>query len=307
MRAIGSLLALIAALLVLQVPAGAQTVRAVTVLDFLQGVRAAGMAGAFAGLADDEQALFYNPAGLALLEGLHGHAVLGRRWGAATTGSLLGAMPALGAGLVFYGVGGLTQRDASDQEGEAFGYGQFALLGAGALRLGSFLDQPALAELALGLRLRFLRVNTLAPGSGSSFALDPSLLWAPGRLGPLEGARVGLSLDNLGPGLRYGSGRRESLTLGVRLGTSFRLRGVVASLELASADGLHVGAEYALPPLPTGRLTLRAGLATRHGLTVTVGLGFTFQERLRLDYAFVSGPFAGTHRLAFSLALGGTR
>jgi len=287
------------------VPAGAQTTAAVTVFDLSWGVRAAGMGGAFAGLADDEQAVLFNPAGLALLDGIHAHGVFESHLGLATVGSLMGALPAFGGGLSFYNVGGLVRRDSDDDEGEPFGYGQTAVLGAGAIRLGSFIRAAALENLGLGLRFKFLSVNTLAAGSGATFALDPSALWDLGRLRlggiNVEALRVGLALDNLGPGLSYGSGHEEALPLVLRLGSSFEIAPVTTALELNTADGLHLGAEYALPVAGAGELALRTGFFTRNGVTFALGLGFTFQQTFRVDYAFTTLPLGGAHRLALAL------
>lgn len=278
----------------------------VSVLDFASGVRAAGLAGAFVGVADDEQALIYNPAGLALLDGLRAHARLESHLSAATVGSLMGAVPSFGAGLMFYSVGGLVQRDEQDQEGEPFGYGQLALSGAGALRLGSFIGLSSLKTLAVGLRVQVLTVNTLTAGSGLTFTLDPSVLWELGtaQLGPLNlsAIRLGAALDNLGPGLRYGNGHEESLNLGARLGASARWQALLLGVELGTAAGLSVGVEYELSLPNAGQLAVRTGVNTRNGLTFALGLGFRFQERFRVDYAFTSqAQLGGSHQLSVSL------
>ncbi len=302
MRATTGLILILLVALAGQVPASAQATSAMTVFDLAWGVRASGMGGAFAGLADDEQAVMFNPAGLALLDGIHAHGVLESHLGVATVGSLMGALPSFGGGLAFYNVGGLVQRDENDDEGDPFGYGQTAVLGAGAIRLGSFIRASALEDLALGLRFKFLSVNTLEGGSGATFALDPSVLWELGRLaGVLEGVRFGLALDNLGPGLSYGSGHEEALPLVLRVGSSFRIEPVTTALEFNTSDGLHWGAEYAVPVSGAGELALRTGFFTRNGVTFALGLGFTFQQNFRVDYAFTTLPLGGAHRLALSL------
>lgn len=289
-------------------PAGyAQQAGMVSLFDFGSSVRALGMGNAFAGLADDEQALLYNPAGLALLDQLRAHAMFASHLGNSTLGSLVGALPSFGAGLQFYGVGGLEQRDAQDTVLGPLHYGQFALLAAGALRLGPFIGVPSLSNLGLGLRVKFLSVNTLAAGSGTTFAFDPSVLWEVGnlRLGPLslQALRLGAALDNLGPGIGYGSGHKESLGLGARLGVSARVQdAVTTSFEFNSADGLHLGGEYVFP-VALGTLAVRAGLQTLNGFTVNVGLGYRYQKLFRIDYAFSShARLGGSHMLALSLA-----
>ena len=291
----------------------AQQPTLVSLFDFGTSVRASGMGGAFAGLADDEQALIYNPAGLALLEGLYAHATLQSQLGQATLGGLVGALPSLGVGLQFYSVDGLVQRNDQDEEGATFGYGQLALMGAGAVRLGSFIGVPALKDLGVGLRIKFLSINTLAAGSGATFALDPSLLWDLGGMRAASLAishlRLGLALDNLGPGIAYGSGHQESLGFGARLGASATIQDTVTvALELNLSNGLQLGGEYRLPLPGAGTLALRTGVHTGNGFTFNLGLGFLYQRLLRVDYAFSShGQLFGSHQLAVSVAFGGIR
>ena len=294
-------------LLITAATAWGQPSTLVSLFDFGTSVRATGMGGAFAGLADDEQALIYNPAGLALLDQWYAHATIQSHLSQSSLSALMGALPSLGAGLQFFGVGGLVQRDEQDEEGAPLNYGQFSLLTAGAVRLGSFIGLPALKSLGLGLRFKFLSVNTLAEGSGATFALDPSILWELGKLslGPVsvQSLRLGATMDNLGPGITYGDGTQESLGLGARLGASVVIQDVTTvGLELNTADGLHAGAEYRLPVPKVGTLALRTGFHTGNGFTFTLGLGFRYQW-VRIDYAFAShSQLGGSHQLAVAAA-----
>lgn len=286
----------------------AQQTPLVSLFDFAAGVRATGMGGAFAGLADDEQALIYNPAGLALLDKLYAHATLQSQLSASSVGGLVGAIPSLGAGVQFFGVDGLVRRDDQDEAGEAFGYGQLALLGAGALRLGSFIGVPTLNTLGLGLRVKFLSINTLSGGSGATFALDPSVLWELGRFQlngiSVDRIRLGVALDNLGPGVTYGSGHSESLGFGARIGLSATVQRVaLATLEFNTQTGLHLGVEYTLPVQSVGTLALRTGVNTANGFTFNLGLGFVYQRLVRVDYAFSShAQLFGSHQLAVAVS-----
>jgi hypothetical protein len=266
------------------------------------------MGGAFAGLADDEQALLYNPAGLALLEQIHAHATIQSHLSVSTINALMGAIPSFGVGLQLFDVGTLRRRDANDNEGSAFSYGQFSIQGAAAFRLGSLIGVPSLRGLGLGLRFKFLSINTLADGSGSTFAVDPSILWEIGglRMGPvsLDAIRIGATLDNLGPGITYGSGHTEAQGLGVRVGASAVIQDVVtAAFEFNTFDGLHLGGEYRIPVQRIGTVAVRTGLSTANGFTFNLGLGFMYQRLVRVDYAFAShGQLFGSHQLAVAVA-----
>jgi len=290
----------------LGVTAGAQQL--VSLFDFGDSVRATGMGGGFAGLADDEQALLYNPAGLALLSQLYAHATFQSHLSISSVSGLMSAIPSFGLGLQLFDVGGLTQFDDNDNEGPPFSYGQFSLLGAAAFRLGALIGVPSLRELGLGLRFKFLSVNTLAAGSGATFALDPSVLWELGQLRigsiSIQSIRVGATLDNLGPGITYGSGYQESLGLGVRVGASASIQGsLIATLELNTYSGLHLGGEYRIPVQNTGTVFVRTGVSTQNTFTFHLGLGFLYQRLVRVDYAFSShGQLFGSHQLAVAVA-----
>lgn len=280
----------------------------ISLFDFGTTVRATGMGGAFAGLADDAQAILYNPAGLGLLERLHANATAQSHLGQSSITGLMAAMPSLGLGIQLYDVGGLVQRNDNDDEGAAFSYGQFAFLGAGALRLGSLIGVPSLNGLSFGLRFKFLSVNTLAAGSGSTFALDPSMLWEIGDMNvaglAVSGIRVGATIDNLGTGITYGSGYQESLAMSARIGVSVVVQSsTVVGLEFNTATGLHVGGEHQLPIRGAGTLSIRSGINTANGFTFNLGLGFLYQQLVRVDYAFAShGQLFGSHQLAVAVA-----
>ena len=73
---------------------------------------------------------------------------------------------------------------------------------------------------------------------------------------------------------------------------------VTVSTDFSLNDGLHLGAEYTLSKLgPLDRLNLRAGLLTRTGLGLSLGLGVLFGS-IQVDYAFLFHPdFEGSHWL----------
>lgn len=303
-------------LLILLVNLGAQARPLTTVFDLGAGVRPVGLGEAFAGLADDEYALFYNPAGLATLSGGRASVLYQTHFGASTYLSAFGNLGSLGAGLVFFDFGqvpcltGANQpcKDAQGKVISSFGYSSFALaLGWGAaLKSLPFLGAiSAIPEgLALGVRLKFVSISSFDPAKFqalgmSGFVLDPSFLWTLGKFGPVERVRVGLVLENL-LGLAFGAPEDENFPIGVRLGASAVLMGLVTlSTDFSLSDGFHLGAEYTLTNLgPLNALSLRAGLLTRTGLGISLGLG-ALLANLQIDYAFLLHPdFEGSHWLS---------
>lgn len=286
----------------------------VTVFDIGAGVRPVSLGEAFTGLADDEYALFYNPAGLATLTGGRASLLYQSHFGASTYLSAFGSVGNFGGGLLFFDFGQvpcLTAqnqpcKDAQGKTIESFGYSSFALTaGWGAMmRALPFVGTLVPEGLALGLRVKFVSITSFDPVKFatlglSGFALDPSFLWELGAFGPVKNVRLGLVLENL-VGLAFGAAAEENFPIGIRLGVSARALDLLTlSTDFSLNDGFHLGAEYTLTKLgPLDALSIRAGLLTRTGLGLSVGLGVAFGT-LRIDYAFLFHPdFEGSHWLS---------
>lgn len=281
-----------------------------------EGARPAAMGGAFAGLADDGHALFYNPAGLAYLRELHVNGLYQRRFSRAGYGTFSLAAPDFGAEFLFLNIGGLTSRDEMGVPQGELPYRQIGVLLGGGLALNA----PPLdlgLPLAAGMQLKVYRVSTLSPGSGTTFSLTPSFLWSRERLElgglPVRTLRFGLiAPDLLSLGITYGSGHRESWGPGLRVGAAAALAGgLTFALDFEANGTFHVGGEWRLSPLGaieslgSAELALRLGLSNAGSvLTPSVGFGLTVGD-LRIDYAFVMhSTLPGTHRIEFSAVFG---
>jgi hypothetical protein len=297
-------------LLLAALPVQAQTM--VTLFDIGSGVRPMGMGGAFVALADDENVVFYNPAGLGFLEELRFGSFYEPRFGA-SFGNLALAGKNLGLGLIFFNLGGIDQRDASDNPvGKGtFTYGSSGTIAAGGMRLADLPLRLGLPRnLALGLAAKLYQVSSLETGNGSGLAIDLGLLWAQelqiGRL-PL-GLRLGIAIENLGLAVTYKSGYTESWPLDLCLGSAATIRDLTLALDLEMRGIIHFGAEYrfnriGLERFGLGTLALRVGGFMQGGLALTLGFGLQFQN-FYLNYAFITYPQApDTHRLSFAAEL----
>jgi len=290
-------------------PASAQNM--VTLFDIGAGVRPLGMGGAFTALADDENALFYNPAGLGFLEGLRFGSFYEPRFGA-SFGDLALVGRNFGLGLIFFNLGGIDQRDAHDNpvdEG-TFNYGSSGTIGATGVKLEDLPFQLGLPKgLALGLTAKLYQVSTLESGNGSGLALDLGLLWAQqefqiGSL-PLE-LGLGATAENLlSLGVKYKNKHVDPWKMNLRLGAAVTARDLTLALDLETKGTVHLGAEYlfkgiGLERFGLGALALRVGGFTQGGLVLTFGLGIQLKN-FHLDYAFVAYPQApDTQRLSFA-------
>jgi len=303
---------IIAALSLTAAPAWGQSM--ITLFQLEDGARPLGMGGAFAALADDENVIFYNPAGLAYLgEEIRFNSFYERYLGLTDFGRLAIAKRGMGLGLLLFSACPITQRDEEGEEIGTFNYTTIGLIGAHGAKLSELTPiSPPWDRLALGARLKFYRVRTLEPGSGVTLALDSALMFGFGRVQmggmELDYLRLGLILENL-PGLpmKYGSGHREPWPLGFRIGGSLALRGLTAAADLESNGTFHLGAEYrmaglAISGLEGGELALRGGLVLGRRAALNMGLGFELQN-FQIDYAFSSHPqLPISHILSFTMA-----
>ncbi len=285
-----------------------------TLLDINAGARPMAMGGAFTALADDENALFYNAAGLALLNQLQLGSLFESHLGIASYGSATVGMRSLGFALRFFSLGSIEARDAQDNISASFDYSNLAVTLGGGLRLNQLLRLFP-KGLAMGLRIQLVQVNTLTPGSGTGVSFDPSWLFDTGKLNlaglQLQTLRIGLSVDNLlNSGFSFGSGHHEGLPIDVRLGLAALGTPFAVALDVGLHSGFHFGSEYRLAPPVTPvvkGLAIRLGALYQGGFAITLGFGVQVIEGLQIDYAFTSHPhlgLGGSHRLGLSYQFG---
>ncbi len=279
-----------------------------------RGIRPVGMGGAFAGLADDESAIYYNPAGLSFLGRTGVQSLVEQRFGSATYGSFSIAGRYLGLGAVFVTLPNISQRDSSGQEKSNFSYSSYGFtlaMGSTITDLPFFTDLQFLENLGVGASFKLYGVKTLDPGNGLTFALDTSLLYRVPleEIEFLDEVRIGLTLENLGPSIQYTSGYSETWSTGSRLGVGAKL--LQRTLDLVfdvELDGtLHVGGEYrlagpSLSELLIGEIDFRLGLLSGANLfAFNLGLGVRLTNGLIVDYALsLHRELPASHRLGAS-------
>ncbi|OGR45373.1 MAG: hypothetical protein A2X35_03780 [Elusimicrobia bacterium GWA2_61_42] len=291
------------------------------------GARAVAMGGAFAAVPGDPYAVYWNPAGLADLDGERNAGLfhneyfqgLGQEFLFYTAPASAFDLPlagrpkngAFGLGLNYFYTpkemerrSGLYEADPvnpiSPVEGKFGAYDVAFSAGYGWRRR---------ADLALGAAFKVIR-QSIDGESGSSVALDLGLLREFRRGGVPYTA--GFTVQNLGPGLKLAS-RRYDLPLVFKAGLSRPLPGPGGLLTLEIAKPVDnypsaaIGVEYPL----TGRLALRSGYRYRQygnelgawsGFSAGAGVAF---DRLSFDYAFTPfGVLGNSHRFSINLRFG---
>ncbi len=250
-----------------------------------------GMAGAFTGVADDVNAIYWNPAGLELVKEVEAMGV---------TTQLFGLKD-----LRYYLFGGVIPTKKVGAFG--FSYSQFGcseyresqtIFSCGQ-SLGSGIYFGFNVKI-MSLKIKGASVNSTY-GKASAFGLDM------GTLADISSKfRLGIMAMNLN-GPRLGNSP-ENLAQTIKVGAFFQpLSGYITSLDLY----LPMSSAKVEPEIRAGfEATLSRNFILRVGVEndpARVSAGFGFRWNIfEFDYAFLSHPFlSGQHQFSLSLHSGG--
>ncbi|MBS3735878.1 MAG: hypothetical protein V5A87_02905 [Candidatus Bipolaricaulota bacterium] len=266
-------------------------------LDLGRGARPMGMGGAFIGLADDENAVYYNPAALGFLDEFGVTTLWSPQFGFLDYGGIGFARKYVGLSTsALYSGSIAVPNEFGADTGTSFSY----LSGNGVLGFGF----PLLSQLSLGGKARYYYSHLTLDSSedGYGWSVDPAII-AKG-----ENFGLGIMVENaLTGGLVYGSNHREELERKLRAGISFSSRidrrmklNVLADLEAPLDSVAEANYELITPHL--GIELWLSGVGVRagyNGRALTVGSSLEITN-LRLDWAlsaYQSG-LTETHRVS---------
>lgn len=276
------------------------------------GVRPISMGKAFVAIADDANAGYWNPAGLAIINTPQLSAMYSNPMNYALGGKAdvkdIGyhtfglAYPtrfgSMGLNLAYLSVGNIEEvtRDTNGEPvftGKSFSDKE---LGTILSYANSITDQ---LNLYLGLNLKFVQ-QQIWENKGSGMGLDLGALYQ-----PLYKLTFGLMLENLlEPKIKLlEDGTTNSIPRKIKLGFSYRFMEdmVLIATGVDKASGrspkLHIGAEFE----PMNDLAFRAGYTTDTG-EITAGVGVKVSI-IQLDYGFGFLELGSTHRVALTLNL----
>ncbi len=310
-----------------------------TAANFLKigvGARAIGMGGAYVALASDASGMYWNPAGIALVEG--GEAFFNHTtWIADINFDYAGmvlSVPTVGT----FGLNTtfLTMAEM-DRTTEYYPEGTGQKFKAGSYALAVTYARSLTDRFSIGVNAKYIREYILNSSAGG-MAIDIGTLF----ITRFRGLRIGANITNFGTKMQM-SGRdilvqhdidpqREGnndklnadlgtdkfdLPLNLRVGVAYDVLQDVENNQLWVAidaihpndnvESLNIGAEYML----FNMVSLRAGysslfaIETEKGLTFGAGLQYKFMGSVeaRIDYAYESfGRFDNVQK--FSIALG---
>ncbi|MBN1384349.1 MAG: PorV/PorQ family protein [Elusimicrobia bacterium] len=265
------------------------------------GARPMAMAGAFTGLADDVNSIFWNPAGLALLD-RNEATLMHDEMGEGIRYEFLGyahPFPELNGTLA----GSISYLNISEIQGYSSGGVKTDEIKANDYSMSMAYSREIIPKLSGGINLKYIR-ERLEDENASTQAVDLGLLY----LSPW-GVGLGLSMQNIGPGLEFIS-EKDPLPRNLKIGTAYRL-GLLGNRLIISADGnfpydenryICAGMEYMIFDLIGLRVGYRSEDDLENGLRFGLGLA---SKNLSFDYAFLPrGDFQDSHRISLTLRYG---
>jgi hypothetical protein len=197
------------------------------------GARASGMGESFVALADDATASYWNPAGLAFLEGKE-LVLMHCKWlpglvddmyyeFATYAHHIKSIGGTIGANVTYLNMGEqVWTGEAGEERGRFFSY-DFAI----SLSYGTKINP----NLGIGVTMKYIQ-SMLAPswvqvgeqkdsGSGNAFAVDLGILW---KIPFVRGLNFGVNLSNMGPKITYAdAAQADPLPTNLKLGFAYRV------------------------------------------------------------------------------------
>jgi hypothetical protein len=270
------------------------------------GARAAAMGEAYCGLADDVDAIVWNPAGLVQADGvqqtfMHNAWLEGINQEYAALSVHIDERSAFGLAVEYVNVGDIARIDRLGNDRGS--YNAYDLLGS-----VSYARQLK-PKLAVGVSLKMLQ-EKIESETARALAFDAGALYRAS-----ERFQLGCSVRNAGSAVTF----RETgypLPLDLRAGASYRLQRntvLVSDIDLPSdsAAAVHFGAEYWYTKLKGIDLAVRGGFRsnTMTDLGSMAGISTGFGVRWGTwgaDYALSPYGILGmSHRLNFTLRFRG--
>lgn len=264
-------------------------------LTYGAGARAIGMGRAFAGLADDATAVYWNPGGLTGIsrnQAILQHAMLIDENSYEYLGyaHIFPYIGTLGAGLAMLNQPSAEGRDSYNEITDSFSNRQLAFL----LGFGSDLT----ANFSAGGTLKVVN-QTLMGSSASGFGLDFGLMYRPWPF-----LNAGLVFQNLvAPAIQLKS-ETEHYPMNMTFGLSTRLleNRLIADLDVSkNFEQDQIKPRFGVEITPVRDLFVRGGIDDAE---INLGAGYRYQG-FQLDYALGLQTVEMMHKVSLSYLFGG--
>lgn len=270
------------------------------------------MGNAFVALSDDASAIYWNPAGLAILRKKEIHLQHAEQFGGSVNHDVFTlGLPfrhgGFGIGVVRLGIDDIALTDLEDPS-RPLGPDNRPVIsrrvGATDYTLHVAYARAIRPNAKLGATAKFIRRN-LGQGSGSGFAFDLGLLYAPHPY-----LKMGALLHNATrTRIAFDTGARDRISPSLVLGAASTLPVAVLNSTVTGSISLHVGEDKSAIEAYQGvrlgleywlkhRVALRMGMQDGH---LTFGTGLQ-TRRFSLDLAFVEhAHLNASYRISTSL------
>jgi len=257
------------------------------------GARACGMGEAFSAVADDINAIYWNPAGLLQIKDkevtfMHNEWLYDLKYEfLAYCQPIQKYVSAMS--LTYLRMGDLEGKDKDENPLGNFGAYDYAFSLAYAI--------PANENLYLGINGKFIQ-QKIEKEDANALAIDIGLLY----FEPLnERFKLAGVLQNLGSKLKFVQ-QREDLPLTYKLGFSYKINKLTLAGDITTPEDNETRVNLGIEYLPTANLALRGGYNSQNDLDSgwTLGTGVNLHN-LQIDYAFVPyGALDNTHRFSIT-------
>jgi hypothetical protein len=268
--------------------------------------RSTAMGGAFVGLADDQSALYFNPAGLIQIEGKSFFATYNNFLSDIQAGFLgyvhpYGEDTRLGVSVHYFNYGSMSRRDGQNADLGTFGASDFAL--------GLSWVKGISSQFSLGATGKFIYGN-IENYSSYALALDVGFM----HISQDKRTRFGLAGQNLGAELKgFTKSHKDDLPTVVKVGMSHHVRELPLIVALDAAKPFDNDVFFNLGGEFTGLepLYLRLGWSSfgknfktdsdkDNWAGFAAGFGVTWKV-YRFDYAYSSyADLGGVHKISIS-------
>jgi len=268
----------------------------VLLLRFGPNPRVAGLSEAFTGISDDENALYYNIAGLPYLKsGIvslnHTEWFEDIRMDNITLGHYFSKNLGVAAGLTHMWMPGIEARDNSGQS-----LGSIDVTSS-VINLG--VAYKIIPSLSLGLGAKYFQ-DKLADYSTSGFGFDAGLMVKTF----VKGLSAGIAVQNFGGKINYDT-EDQKIPLTYRGGLVYALYkpNIKFAMDVVKSVDTNYRLNFGIEYVFRGQFSLRAGnvFTANETFTPSLSAGFNFKSQYYLDYTFVNyQDLGGIHRLGFS-------
>lgn len=259
--------------------------------------RVSGLSGAFTAIANDENALLYNPAGLAKLR-LAGIAFNHTQWFEdirlenLLLGYKISSRLGMGLGVSFMGMPSIQGLDGAGNPTEKLD------ISSSVIHMG--LGYRLFSSAMLGLGVKYFNDN-LAGFTASGFAFDLGFYMDT----MLRGLSLGLVVQNLGGNIQYDSAK-EKIPFSARVGVAYKIprQDWYIAFDGVKTQGQDFVYNFGIEYILAKYVAFRLGNQALNGLVLSpsFGLGLNIREKYLIDYTFASKEDLGaTHRAGITI------